>query len=345
MRLSLASRAEPVREVHHDRVNFLELQQRLRAAGHDPFQVYAGHYDTLRSQVPASRRSTSVCYGAWNLLVEHGRYTVTVRDLNRPARFPPDTHGPEPVVFATEQAACEALWAIAGRLDPPGSVRAVTADELDPVAVDWLRECGWWPPVQLYGNPFVATHGRESYRIAERDGRFELHLRDHGVAKLGDPVYAADDLADVTRVLLTEVGNRSAPRPVGWPCVAFRICWADEGELAALRALDLAAIIRAYRTERPDPPLRIISEGPDLSLVTTELLAQADRSGNPLRRFVGTRESAAFGTDVRYVIRRHHDPLRYTLDRYGERENHPTTVLTAADLASVHEYLRRCFRR
>ncbi|MGK5673454.1 hypothetical protein ACSNOB_11510 [Micromonospora sp. URMC 106] len=326
-------------------MNFLELQQRLRAAGHDPFQVYAGHYDTLRSQVPASSRSTSVCYGAWNLLVEDGRYTVTVRDPNRPARFPPDTHGPEPVVFASEQAACEELWAIASRLDPPGSVRAVTVDELDPVAGDWLRECGWWPPAELYGNPFVATRARQSYRIAQRDGRFELHLRDHLVAKLGDPVHAADNLADVTRVLLTEVGNRSAPRPLGWPNVVFRIGWADEDDRAALRALDLAAITRAYRTERPDPPLRIISEGPDLSLVTTDLLRRAERSGHPLLRFVGTRESAAFGTDVRYVIRRHHEPLRYTLDRYGERQNHATTVLTAEDLAPIHEYLRQRFRR
>ncbi|MEW2380121.1 hypothetical protein AB0883_29005 [Micromonospora sp. NPDC047812] len=325
-------------------MDFLELQQRLRAAGHDPFQVHAPHHDTLGGRGRAPGRSTSICHGAWNLLIEDGRYIVTVRDLYRPARFPLDTHGPEPVVFDTEQAACEELWAIASRLDPPGSVRAVTADELDPVARDWLRECGWWPPAELYGNPFVATLGGQSYRIAERDGRFELHLRDHGVAKLGDPVYAADDLADVTRVLLTEVGNRSAPRPLGWPCVVFRIRWADEEELAALRALDLAAIIRAYRTERPDPPLRIISEGPDLSLVTTELVERAERSGHPLHRFVGTAESAAFGMDVRYVIRRHHEPLRYSVDRYGERENHATTVFTAGDLAPIHEYLRRRFQ-
>ncbi|MEH0971880.1 hypothetical protein V6U77_12180 [Micromonospora sp. CPCC 205546] len=326
-------------------MNFLQLQQRLRAAGHDPFQAYAGHYDTLRGQGRAVGRSMSMCYGAWNLLIEDGRYIVTVRDLHRPARFPPDTHGPEPVVFDSEQAACEELWAIVSRLDPPGSVRAVTADELDPVAVDWLRECGWWPPATLYGNPFVATGERMSYRIAERDGRFELHLRDHGVAKLGDPVHAADDLADVTRVLLTEVGNRDAPRPQGWPRVGFRAGWAGEEDLSALRALDLAAITRAYRTECPGPPLRILAEGPDLSLVTTELVELAERGGHPLRQFVSTRESVAFGVDVRYVIRRHHEPLRYSVDRYGERENHATTVFTAEDLAPIHEYLRQRFRR
>ncbi|MBO4210599.1 hypothetical protein [Micromonospora echinofusca] len=228
-------------------MNFPELQQRLRDAGHDPFQAYADRYDTLRSGV-----GHSVCHGAWNLLIADGRYTVTVRELNGPAAYRPDTHGPAPVVFDTEDAVCEQLWDIVTRLDPPGSVRPVTPDELDPVARDWLRECGWWPPAQLYGNPFVATRERQSYRIAQRAGRFELHLHDHLVPKHGEPTFAADSLAEVTRVLMTEVGNRSAPRPMGWPNALFRIDWADEDALAALRALDLEAIRREYLTQRPD---------------------------------------------------------------------------------------------
>ncbi|MER7421076.1 hypothetical protein ABT346_30620 [Micromonospora peucetia] len=326
-------------------MNFLELQQRLRAVGHDPFQVYAGHYDTLRGASQAAIKSTSICHGAWNLLIEDGRYIVTDRDLRRPAAYSPDTHGPEPVVFGSEAAACEELWDIASRLDPPGSVRAVTADELDPVAGAWLRECGWCPPTELYGNPFVATRARQSYRIAERAGRFELHLRDHDVPMLSDPMYAADTLADVTRVLMTEVGNRSAPRRLGWPNAVFRIGWADDEALAALRALDLVAISQAYRTERPDPPLRIIAEGPDLSLVTTELVERAERNGYPLQRYVSSPNSAAFGMDERFVIRRHHKPLRYSLDRYGERQNHATTVLTVENLASIHVYLGQRFGR
>jgi hypothetical protein len=132
---------------------------------------------------------------------------------------------------------------------------------------------------------------------------------------------------------------------LGWPNAVFRIGWADEQAVAALRALDLSAISQAYRTERPGPPLRIIAEGSDLSLVTTDLVERAERSGYPLHRYVSTPDSAGFGVDERFVIRRHHKPLSYSLDRYGERQNHPTTVLTAEDLASIHEYLGRRFRR
>ncbi|MEV4412805.1 hypothetical protein [Catellatospora sp. NPDC049609] len=326
-------------------MNFPELQQRLRDAGHDPFQAYAGRYDTLRGDGRTASGTNGVCHGAWNLLIGDGLFTVTVRDLNRPASYHPDTHGPEPVVFGREAAACDLLWDIVSRLDSAGSVQAVTSAELDPVARDWLHECGWHPPVQLYGNPFVATRDRQSFRIAQRAGRFELHLHDHSVPKLGAPAYAADCLADVTRILMTEVGNRSAPRPTGWPNAVFRVGWADEVALAVLHAMDFAAIRQAYRTQRPGPPLRIIAEGPDLSLVTPDLVERAERNGYPLHRYVNTTESAGFGSDERYVIRRHHDPLRYTLDRYGERSNRPTTVLTTEGLAPIHAYLEQRFGR
>ncbi|MEV8514529.1 hypothetical protein [Dactylosporangium sp. NPDC051484] len=64
-------------------MDFLELQQRLRDHGFDPFQAYAGRYGALRS----SRRpdhATSISHGAWNLLFAgDGTYVVTVRELHR----------------------------------------------------------------------------------------------------------------------------------------------------------------------------------------------------------------------------------------------------------------------
>ncbi|MBO4210598.1 hypothetical protein [Micromonospora echinofusca] len=74
-------------------------------------------------------------------------------------------------------------------------------------------------------------------------------------------------------------------------------------------------------------------------------MERAERSGYPLHRYLSTPESVGFGdgSSDRFVIRRLHDPPRFTLDRYGERSTRPVTVLTAEDLAPIHAYLEQRF--
>ena len=78
-------------------MDFIELQQNLRAARLNPFLAYDSGYNTL-SPAPAPR----YCRFAW-CVQEHVdlplRFSVSQRELFRPARFAPDTEGPEPVYF------------------------------------------------------------------------------------------------------------------------------------------------------------------------------------------------------------------------------------------------------
>lgn len=188
-------------------MDFLELQDRLRAVGSDPHLAWSPRHDGQ----PAGRW----CRGAWNLLEHDGRLVVTVRELGRPAHLPPDTTGPEPVEVADEAAGCDMLWAEVTRVSPPGSHRLVGPP---PDLVSRFTDItGTAPRDPLFGNAFVATARDASWWVAEVDGRVELRARCERpsvAVSVRRPVPTVDD---AHRLLVLELARGDRHRWFGAP--------------------------------------------------------------------------------------------------------------------------------
>jgi hypothetical protein len=325
-------------------MSFLDLQRALRENRLDPFLAYAGRYDDLRGphldafgRTPPLR-DTATARGAWNLVLPgDGTYVVTSREHARPSHLAPDTSGPEPVVCDDEAQACDEIYAQVYLASRRERVVALGPGDVPPVLAGWLESCGWSPAASLFGNPFVATRGDQSFRVAVRAGRHELHLHDHLVPAVRSPLVGSVDPVDVWRVLLAEVGDRSAPRPLGWP----RARWRREAGVSVLGGLSLEALRDAYLTERPDGPVVVGAEGVDLSLVSDEIVSLAERAGLHLQPFsdAGTAELDGGYTGVRYVVRRNEGSPRFTLLHHGERQTVGSVVAASDDLREVQDRL------
>ncbi|MDE3722905.1 hypothetical protein PWG71_16060 [Nocardiopsis sp. N85] len=314
-------------------MDFLELQRRLREAGHDAHLAYDGRHDPFRPTGPSARRG-GYCRGAWNLyhLGEH-RYVVTVRDLTRPVRFARDTTGPEPAGFRTEEEACAHLWEILSGPDAPEGVRDIAFDALPEAVAGWIRSCGGAPTRTLFGNPFVASRGSESHRLSRVGDRYVLRRRSNLPPTVGVPFHTTEVWEDACRVLMSVIGDRDAPRRRGLPLVGFARGTSGEERARRLAGAGFEEIARAYGAERGEPLLDVLAEAAALDLVTPEILRLAGERHLDAQRF-GSGRCVTFGfSEERYRVREVEG--RYLLERAGERENAFAVLVESPDLDDV----------
>lgn len=325
-------------------MDFLDLQRRLRADGHDPYLAYDGRHDPFLGALRARGIQSAYCRGAWMLYALGDRFVVTVRDLLRPDRYPPDRTGPEPAEFRTEAEACAYLWEVVSARSAPGSVRPVGFDQLPDAVTAWIAECGCAPRTALFGNPLLTQHSTESYYAVRVGDRYELRLRSNLPPTVGDPVHTSPDLDDVCRVLMSLVGDWHAPRPLGWPQVGIAHRTPARVRAERLAGADFAAVAGAYRAERGEPLLDVLAEGAAVRLVTPDILRLAEERDLAVQRFDDGR-SATFGFwEGRYRIRE--TAHGYLLECAPERSNTFSVLVGSASLEEVQrEFLRVLARR
>jgi hypothetical protein len=186
-------------------MNFPQLQQRLRDAELDPFLVYDGRYNELNPT------RDLYCRNALCVWPSKTGFRVTARQLDRPEQYPPDLTGPEPMKIYRESDINEYLWLHAVQASP-ARVRAVSPADLPVEVASAIERCGWAPAASLFGNPFVATKGIQSYRIALVGDTAELHLFDHSVPTLETP-RAVGSLDEVCAALIDELERQLPPDP------------------------------------------------------------------------------------------------------------------------------------
>ena len=164
--------------------------------------------------------------------------------------------------------------------------------------------------------------------------------------KVGDPTYTGRSLDDACRILMAEVGDRSAPRPLGWPRVAFNARRASSDSIDRLLSSSFDEVARAYQTERGEPLLTVGAEGVRLDLTTPHLTETAERAGYELSRF-GDGNSVRFRSRSgdSYELREQAGDHRFRLGRAGERSNDYRPILESDDLDAVRRELERILAR
>ncbi|MFY7066202.1 hypothetical protein ACOQFV_10095 [Nocardiopsis changdeensis] len=322
-------------------MDFPELQRRLRAAGHDAHLAYDGRRDPFLAHLPAEHRARGgYCRGAWNLYpLDGGRYAVTLRELYRPSRYPPDTTGPEPAEFDTEQEACAYLWEAVAAQSPPEGTRDLAFGELPGPVAGWIRDCGFEPGRTLFGNPFVATLPSGAVRLSRVGDAYELRRRSDFPPTVGEAVYSTPVWEDVCRVLMTLAGDARAPGPLGTPRVGFAPGVPGPERARRLAGAGYADIARAYGDGRGGPLLDVLAEGAAVDLATPEILRRAEAAGLPAYPY-GDGCSITFGyLEERYRLSRTGDG--HVLERARERENTYSVLAGPADLEEVRALLLR----
>ncbi|PPL18864.1 hypothetical protein [Microterricola pindariensis] len=255
-------------------MDFLELQQNLRDARLDPFLAYDGRYNRLspRDYVPR------YCRFAWSVQVHDDLplpFSVSQRELFRPSRFPADREGPEPVYFSTAGQAYAYIWELIEPTSHAGPVDAITIADLPGEVSEWLAAVGWAPPQELFGNPFVASSGTQSLRIALTAAGYQVQLVDHIVLRNDPPSYSSELLEDVCRWLMLFVGARYE-RPLG------HAIWGLLDRASAMERVQrftLRQLGNAFLDSEGGGILDFLSHGPALDLVTPALLAEAQSAG------------------------------------------------------------------
>ncbi len=202
-------------------------------------------------------------------------FSVSQRELFRPSRFPADREGPEPVYFGTAGQAYAYIWELIEPTSHDGPVDAITIADLPGELSDWLAAVGWAPPRELFGNPFVASFGTQSLRIAHTAGGYQVHLVDHIVLRNDPPSFSSELLEDVCRWLMLFVGERYE-RPLGHTIWGFldRASAMERAQRFTLRQLG-----NAFLDSEGGGILDLLSHGPALDLVTPALLAEAQAAG------------------------------------------------------------------
>lgn len=311
-------------------MDFLDLQAHLRAVGSDPHLAWSPRHDDL----PA----TTWCRGAWNLLEHRGRLFVTVRDLGRPERFPPDTTGPEPVEVADEAEGCALLRDLVTRDSPPGGHRLLPTPDLVSRFAD---ATGTAPRPPLFGTPFSATAGDSSWWVAEVDGQVELRARSTRPAVATTVRRPVPSVDDARRLLLLELATGDRHRRLGDARVGLPRGLTDEQRLARVSGASLEDLARGLLSERGDGVVDVLAEPVALHLITPDLAGVVEeRTGWPVDRY-GDGRSAHLGgngsTGPRWTLRE--DGEEVELLRAEEHANPAHRVLRSRSLAQVQARL------
>lgn len=312
-------------------MDFLELQDRLRAVGSDPHLAWSPRHDGL----PATRH----CRGAWNLLEHQGRLLVTVRELGRPPQYPPDTTGPEPVEVADEAEGCALLWELVTRESPPGTHRLVGPPP--DLLTRFADICGAPPRPPLFGNPFLATRRDESWWVAEVGGAVELRARNSRPEVATAVRVPVPSVADAHRLLLLELASGDRHRWFGAPRLGLPEGLSREQQLARVSGVPLDVLATALLSERGDGVLDVLAEGIALHLLTPDLVRVVEEcTGSPAGRY-GDGRSAQLGgngsTGPSWTLRE--EGGSFELLRTEERSNTARTVARSAWLAEVQARL------
>ncbi|MGW9349035.1 hypothetical protein [Nocardiopsis flavescens] len=322
-------------------MDFPKLQWRLRRAGHDAHLAYDGRHDPFRAHLPAEQRERGAyCRGAWNLYpLGGGRHAVTVRDLHRPSRYPPDRTGPEPAEFATEHEACAHLLETVAAASPPGGTTDFSVHALPAPVAAWIGECGALPTRTLFGNPFVAGLSSESLRLSRVGHGYVLRKRSNLPPTVGEQVYSTPEWEDACRVLMTLVGDARAPRRPGLARVGFAPAVSGPERARRLAGAGYAEIAAAYGAERGGELLDVLQEAAALHLATPEILRAAEAAGMAAHPY-GDGRSVTFGYwEGRYRLAE--TAQGYVLERAGERQNRFDVLAASPDLAELRARLLR----